>query len=250
MWLASNPDKARTERFILWYSPVWIVAVGVAMLSGWIEAWGDGAYFAFGLSLVAAPLAFAIRHRGYALKLNLFVAIFSFIGNFIYTHYFFDYLGMHYAFPTRWNLQAREIGHSSQTVPIFLYLLTHAYFLSYHVVMVVLLRKVKTTAVGRTWIGVAVAVAGLAYLIAFAETFGMATPQLARWFNYADRTRMLTVGSVFYGSYFVSTLPFVFRIDEGEERWTYGRVATEAFSAGMIALLLLEVWAAVIGRIA
>jgi cycloeucalenol cycloisomerase len=250
MWLASNPDKARTERFILWYSPVWIAAMAAVMLSGWFEVWSDPAYLAFGLALVAAPAGFALKHRGYALKLNLFVAIFSFIGNFIYTHYFFDYLGMHYAFPTSWNLQAREIGHSAQTVPVFLYLLTHAYFLTYHVVMVVLLRKAKQTAFGRTLAGTIVSVALLAYVIAFAETFGMATPQLAHWFNYADRTRMLTIGSVFYGTYFVSTLPFVFRIDEGDERWTFGRVAVEAFAAGMIALLLLELCVVLIGRIA
>ena len=55
-WFSSNPGKAWAERFFLLYSPVWMAAVALVMLTGWMKSWGNLAYLLFGLGIMA-PLA-------------------------------------------------------------------------------------------------------------------------------------------------------------------------------------------------
>ncbi len=241
-------DARSTHRLIFLYSPVWIAAVALVMWSGWLKRWSDGAYLLFGLALVAPPVLVALRRRGYALKLNLWLWIFSFIGNFFLTAYFFDLLGMGYGFPTRWNLMAREVGKTSQSVPFFLYLMTHCYFLTYHAFMLTVLGWVRRTPLGRSRVAVFATVLLLAYAVAFAETYTMASPLLADYFWYRDRSRMLLLGSVYYASYFVVSVPMLERLDEpSPSAWSYRRVALDALAAGMLVFLLLEAAAIVIG---
>ena len=66
-------------------------------------------------------------------------------------------------------------------------------------------------------------------------------------FSYADTSRMLALGSFGYAAYFVVGLPMVLRVDEGNERWSLGRVVLEALAASMLILCLLEVWAKIVG---
>src|SRR5690606_14142472 len=139
-------------------------------------------------------------------RLNLWIAIFVFFGSYVGTHYFFDVVGMRYGFPTRWNLAAGLVGDCDGEVPLFLYPLTQAYFMTYHVVMTVLLRwlssRVELGRVARASI-----IAGLAYVVAVGETLFMGTPALADVFEYADRGRMPAWGSMFSATYFVARMP-------------------------------------------
>ena len=42
-------------------------------------------------------------HQQYWVKANVWIAIFSFIGNYFWTHYFYELLGAEYTFPS-WQL--------------------------------------------------------------------------------------------------------------------------------------------------
>ncbi|NVB43082.1 hypothetical protein G6O69_34990 [Pseudenhygromyxa sp. WMMC2535] len=271
-WLSSNPQKAAAERFYLFYTPVWITFMAVVMLSGIYRRWGDPGFMLFGTA-VAAPMILVPMlgarkpgpdqpaqpaqpfWRSVWLRLNLWNAIFVFIGSYFFTHYFFDVLGMRYRFPTQWNLQAALVGTGDpldpgllgggREVPLFLYPLTLAYFMTYHVAMTVTLRWLRTRFELGT-LGRVVALVVLAYATAFAETFFMAIPALEDVFEYLDRGRMLAWGSVFYACFFVVSVPMFARIDE-DEPWTAGRTAISALATGMAVFIILDLWALVLG---
>ena len=257
---SDNPSKAWAEKLTLAYSPVWIAIVGVVMLSGVYRTWSDAMFMVFGFG-AAAPLVLipllrphpADRDRPFWdtswFRLNLWVWILVWFGSYFGTHYFFDVLGMRYGFPTTWNLDAAVVGSDSGEVPFFLYGLTQAYFMTYHVVMVVILRWLSTRfSLGK--LARALVIFVLAYAIAFAETFFMAIPQLEDVFLYLDRDRMLLYGSIFYASYFVVSLPLISRVDEPpEERWPLRRVALEALGACTLVLILLDGWALWLGKL-
>lgn len=252
--LADAPDRAWTERIVLAQSGLWMAAVALVILTGTIRGWDDADYLVFSIAVGAPPLVIPLLSRArpdrgrpiascYWFKLNVWVAIVVAFGTYFGTHYFFDLMGMRYAFPARWTFDAAELGHSGQHVPVFMYPLTHAYFMTYYVVLMVAERVI----VGRLQpgpIGRALVVFALAYAIAFAETFFMASDLLSDLFAYEQRGRMLAVGSLGYAVYFVIGLPMVRRIDAS---WTLGRVVLEALATCMAILVLLEVWAKVIG---
>ncbi len=262
--LAHDPDRRWTERFLLATSPLWILAVAWVVLTGTLRAWDDADYLVFGCA-VAAPAAIGpllARGRpdagrrpwhGYWFKLNLWVAIVVAFGTYFGTHYFFDYMGMRYAFGARWTFEAVELGHSGQRVPVFMYPLTHAYFMTYFAILMVADRTaVARLGLGRDdalprRLGRAAVVLALAYGIAFAETFFMATELLRDLFAYGSRERMLAVGSFGYAVYFVIGLPVVRRIDGDPLRWPLLRVVGSALATCMAILVALELWAQLIG---
>jgi cycloeucalenol cycloisomerase len=152
---------------------------------------------------------------------------------------------MRYGFPTQWNLEAELVGDSERTVPLFLYALTQAYFMTYHVGATVLYRFLVTRfALGRP--GKIAVIVVLAYVVAFAETFFMAVPALSDVFEYADRERMLLYGSMFYGSFFVISIPVFARIDE-DQPWSLGRTAMSALGVSMAVFIVLDLWAKLLG---
>lgn len=257
-WLSENPQKAWAELYFLSYSPVWMAAVGIVMLTGWVLRFDDATYMLFGTG-VAAPLLLGpwILHRRHGggtsiaaswwLKLNLWIAIVVWFGTYFGTHYFFDLMGMRYAFPVTWTWSSVVVGRRPGTVPLFMYPLTQAYFVTYFVGMGVLWRWARTRwrlgALGSTLVLFVVS-----YAVAFGETFFMANDAMADLFSYADRTRMLAFGSIGYMIYFVIGLPLVFRIDEHPgESWPLRRVALEALATCMLVMIGLEVWAKVAG---
>ncbi len=259
-WLSANPDKAWAERVLLLYTPAWMVAVGVIMVTGWIHALGDVGFMLFSLAVAApAVLAPALLHRrngtprpwwrSYWLKLNVWSAILVFGGTYFGTAYFFDLMGMRYGFDVTWTLQSPVVGRHGGTVPLFMYPLTQAYFVSYFVLMTVAYRRLRTRVRPP---GRALLVLGLAYAIAFAETLAMANPLIEGAFAYADRGRMLLLGSWGYAVYFIIGLPMAFAIDEPTQEdpapdWPLRRVAFHAVGAYMLILCGLEVWAQLIG---
>ena len=252
-WLSANPDKAWGERFFLLYTPYWIAGMALLMHGGAGAHWGDLALNAALLALWAPALivpAWLARRRtdarpfprGYWLKLNLWIGIYAGVGSYFGSEYFFDVLGMEYRYPQLdWNLDAVLVGSGAQHVPLIMYWSAHFYFLTYHTLAVILLRRVVSSRVGRLPLAWSATVLLAAYGFAYAETFFMAGGSIAAQFGYRDLDRMLTWGSLYYALYFVVSFPMVYRLDEtpGED-WPLARVALEALAAGMLLLLLLD----------
>jgi len=71
----------------------------------------------------------------FSVKVNLWLAVFSFVGNYWYTHYFYNVLHASYTMP----------GHDVNGVPIGMFFATHFYFSFYHVFANLFLRKIVTT---------------------------------------------------------------------------------------------------------
>ncbi len=279
LWLSDDPGKAWAERFFLGYTPVWIAAVGLVMATGALKRWGDLGFLAFAIA-VSAPLilipalchnrvpalAATPWHRSYWFKFNLWIFIFVWIGTYFLTHYFFDVLGMRYAFPTRYTLDAALVGRGSGSVPVFMYPLTQAYFVSYHVGMLVVLRRLhralgladlspETSRRPRQLL-LALAALALAYAVSFGETLFMASDLISDLFWYADKPRMLRFGSLFYACYFLVSLPLLYPMDEPVAgangpvpgpRYSPGRAALEALAAGMLVMMILDALALLLG---
>jgi len=253
-WWSANPDKAAFERLTLIYTPIWMAIVALVMLTGVHARWGDLGFMVFGVGLAAplllAPLAAETpAQRASWLRLNLWLAIFVFVGNYVCTHYFFAVAGMRYGFPVSWTFEAELVGASGVDgkVPLFLYPMTHAYFATYHVGATVVHRYLSARfELGRA--AQIALIAALAYGVAFAETFCMAVPALSEVFEYAERGRMLRWGSVFYGSFFIVSLPVFARVDE-PETWPLGRTVASALAVSMTVVLVLDLWAKLIGSL-
>eukprot|EP01126_Amoeba_proteus_P058417 TRINITY_DN7534_c0_g2_i2.p1 TRINITY_DN7534_c0_g2~~TRINITY_DN7534_c0_g2_i2.p1 ORF type:complete len:123 (-),score=7.69 TRINITY_DN7534_c0_g2_i2:132-500(-) len=108
--LSDNPSKRAGERFMILWSVVWIFFFACIVLSKAYETWGDVGYMITGLSLSVPnfliPNVFPAKEderlpfsRRYVTKAYLWIAIFNFIGNYFWTHYFFVCLGARYTFP-------------------------------------------------------------------------------------------------------------------------------------------------------
>jgi cycloeucalenol cycloisomerase len=114
----------------------------------------------------------------------------------------------------------------------------------------------------------------LSYFTAFMET---ATIAHFPHYRFRDRSKMYSVGSLFYAIYFFVSFPWFFAMDEEEEdeeqeneanggergrggkeeklkrekqqRWSLGRAATDALAAGMLVTILLDAWRLLFGGI-
>lgn len=149
MWLSNNPDKRWVELFFLYYSLFWITWFGAIVAFKAYESFGKWEYMLVGLAMaipcILVPLILnnlslrgniAIDTKGcYFVKANLWIGIFSFVGNYFWTHYFYTMLGARYTFP----------AHRLNDVPISMFFCTHAYFCSYHTATSILLRRFWTS---------------------------------------------------------------------------------------------------------
>ena len=261
-WLSRNPSKAWGERFFLLYSPVWMLGMGILMQTGAGARWGDAALnlamLAILLPLVAVPALVrdesALGRRWwqtYWLKLNVWIGIYAAIGSYFGSEYFFDVLGMVYDYPKlSWRLDSVLLGTGTQTVPLIMYPSAHFYFVTYHTLGVIVLRRARTSRpFGHAWLWPVVVLAA-AYGFAWAETFFMTGGAIAEQFTYRDLGRMLRWGSLFYACYFVVSFPMIYRLDEEPgECWPLRRVAIEALAAGMLLLVLLDMVTRFVGRL-
>jgi cycloeucalenol cycloisomerase len=136
----------------------------------------------------------------YSFKANVWIAIFSFIGNYWYTHYFYNVLQAQYTMPS----------HRLNNVPIALFFATHFYFMLYHTASNLFLRKIETryeAGTARTVFFWAVVFA-FSYFTAFMETLSISSfPD----YSFKDRYMAYTVGSCFYGLYFIVSYPVFYR---------------------------------------
>jgi cycloeucalenol cycloisomerase len=100
-FLPTEPSKRAYELYVLTYTPVWILAFGCIVAFGWYEDFDQWSYMkvCVGLALpfLLQPLLLpSAGHESpdasrpllerYSFKANLWIAVYSFIGNYWYTH--------------------------------------------------------------------------------------------------------------------------------------------------------------------
>jgi cycloeucalenol cycloisomerase len=216
VWLSTHPGKRATERFWLWYTPVWGAVIGVAMITGAAERWGDIELMLtgvlLGLGAFVGPLVFrAPEERGLpvqksaAFKLGLSVVGFAFFLNYSQTPFFWDVLHMHYGFNSSINIQNN---------PVFLYFLTIAYFATYSVLVMCAYRFVRQRMAFAPRLLRCLAVALVPFVVAALETLMNANPWTTSLFCYDDMQFMMWFGTLAYGISFVCALPVWISIDE------------------------------------
>lgn len=261
-WFSANPSKAWGEKFFLAYSLVWMTMMALVIGLGVMDRVGEWGFMAIGvavlLPLVAVPALIRDEHplgrrwyQTYWFKANLYIAIFNLAANYFGTEYFFDILGMVYDYPMiEINFDSTLVGSGEQRVPLIMYLLTQAYFLTYHTTAVIVLRRIRTSGLPiGAWLW-PVLVLVVAYFWAWMETKSMANPWVESQFYYKDMERMLQYGSLFYSLYFVASFPIFYQIDEERDTsWSLPFTAAAACTASMIMVFLLDFAAAIFGPI-
>ena len=254
-WFSKNPSKAWGEKFFLCYFPFFFALNASKQVFGWMNA--GTTWHILQNVLMLAPLyviPILIRNEAslgrkwyetYWFKFNLWIYIFAFFATYFFTEYFFDVLGMVYHFPRvslYWD--ANLLGSGEQRIPLGMYFNAAAFFVVYHSVAFVVMRRILTSKlnVGR-WVSVPV-ILGCAYFFAWAETRMVATDANKPYFYYEDLAWMLAYGSGFYATYFLVSFSFAYRIDEGaDENWPLRKIILEALAASMIVFFLLDVLA-------
>lgn len=220
--------------------------------------------FAYPFLPGTSPRPFAQR---YAVKATAWLAIYSHIGNYWYTHYFYDVLKASYSMPS-WcvrmgcgglrgclclfcwasnsTIPAHPANAKSNTrrrlndVPIPLYFATFFYFSTYHVFSNALLRRVVSGFQGTASrsIFLAALVLALSYFTAFMETLTISS---FPYYSFEDRAMAYTVGSAFYGIYFLVSFPAFFRLDEfPHAHLSLYQACMDSLGAGMLILILLD----------
>ena len=243
-------SKVRGEQFMLCYSPIWIGFLAVIVLRKWYEHFSPNDFILTGLCVslpcILGPLFLARNDRDerniplnsrYIIKANVFIAIVGYLGNHFYTHYFYNVLGVRYTGPL-----AEGKGLEINRVPVSMFLMTHPYFMTYHVLVTPLIRATKSIFEVRylQTISMGIVVVVVAFATAFAETW---TISGFPYYTYPDFYQMLTKGSVFYGTYFVVTFPWFYRLDEDVAHpWPISRVVIEALAAMMVVLFCADIW--------
>ena len=227
---------------------------GIIVIFQLYETWSAKQYNTYLLILalpcvlqpILAPSAFfnsPDAHRPlserYATKANIWLAIYTFIGNYWYTHYFYSVLKASYSMPsTRLN-----------NVPIAMFFATHFYFSSYHVFSNCMLRKIRTSfeaGVKRRILYVST-VFVLSYFTAFMETLTISS---FPYYSFEDRNMAYVVGSAFYGIYFLVSFPafyeFELDIDRDDthtrsvKKLTIWGTIVESCGYGMMIMCLLD----------
>jgi cycloeucalenol cycloisomerase len=251
-WFSRNPDKAWGEKFFLAYIPYFFGLNGAKQAMGWMNVdtfWHIAQNIALLLPLIIIPAFFRPAKTGrawwdnYAVKMVLWMFVYNFIATYFLTEYFFDVLGMVYYFPqVTLSLDSALLGSGHQVVPLGMYFNAPAFFVVYHTLAVLLMRRVLTLPLGvlRPALTVVVVVC-VAYLMAFLETRMVATDANAPYFKYNDLAFMLKYGSMFYACYFIPSFPLVFGLEEHQgENWSLRKIVLEALAAGVLAFILVD----------
>lgn len=252
-WFSTNPSKRWGEIFFLLYTPFWLtLCLGIVVPYKLYESFSELEYLLLGLiSAVPSfviPLLVVGKADGslclkdcYWVKANLWIIIFSYVGNYFWTHYFFTVLGASYTFPS-WKMN---------NVPHTTFLLTHVCFQFYHVVSNITLRKLRHSITylpeSIQWATEAAWILALSYFIAYLETIAISN---FPYYEFVDRASMYKVGSLFYAIYFIVSFPMFLRIDEKPgDPWDLPRVAIDSLGAAMLVTIILDLWRIFLGPI-
>jgi len=250
-WLPpkSNAAKREFEVYALYYTAAWIGVFALVILWQTYEHFNADSYMVLCVSLAAPfllqPILFPFKAEKalplflrYSFKANVWIAIFGFVGNYWYTHYFYTVLKARYSFP----------AHRLNDVPIALFFATHFYFCTYHTFSNIILRRIETRYLPgwpRTvffW----VAVLAFSYFTGFMETL---TISGFPYYSFEDRFMAYTLGSAFYGIYFIVSFPVFYRLDEKIGQHIEGAVVPphslfqtvfEALGTCMAVLIMLD----------
>ena len=240
-WVAKSGSTRRyVETFFLKYGAFWILCFGLIVGLQWY-LWFDKIHYivvCVGLALplllqplLAPGLTGDVRDKvplwsRFSFKANIWIAIFSFIGNYWYTHYFYSVLKAQYTFPS-WDFNG---------VPIAMFFATHFYFTFYHALSNMVIRKVLTSyeyTHSRTMFLISVVVL-MSYITAYMETL---TISGFTCYTFQDRSMVYALGSAFYGIYFIVSFPMFYRLDS---KTSLFQCAMESLATGMMVLLLLD----------
>ncbi|KAG6543195.1 hypothetical protein Mapa_015445 [Marchantia paleacea] len=253
-WLAADPSKRWGEFFFLAYSPFWIIlCLGIVVPLQLYEKYDELEYLLLGLVCAvpcwALPLLIVGQEdakrpffQRYWVKANLWIAIFGFVGNYFWTHYFYTVLGATYSFPSY------KLNH----VPLTTFLLTHSYFLFYHMISNFTIRRIRHAIrhiSNRTvrFLIQAVYILLLSYVTALMEAVTIAN---FPYYEMVDRKAMYLYGSFFYAIYFFASFPMFFRLDEEPSKpWSVPQTAIDSLAAAMLVTILLDLWRISIGPI-
>mmetsp|Transcript_19128 Transcript_19128/g.49394 ORF Transcript_19128/g.49394 Transcript_19128/m.49394 type:complete len:289 (-) Transcript_19128:274-1140(-) len=243
-----NESKRLYEKWTLGYSVFWIGCFAIIVGCKVYETMDQMGYIfvcgGLALPLVLQPLLMPLGDKEaksplaerYSFKANVWILIFSHIGNYWYTHYFYTVLRAKYTMPS-WRLN---------DVPIAMTFATHFYFTTYHTLSNMMLRKI-TSSFRQTFarrMFVAAAILAFSYFTAFMETLTIsAYPD----YSFEDRHMAYTVGSAFYGIYFIVSFPVFFRLDESGSKYTLFQTCMEALGSGMLVLIMLDLVRLVLG---
>lgn len=250
-FLANDPSKRAAEKFFLVFSVVWILLFGSVVAFQWYLKFSDVEY-----NLLAAfvalpyflyPLVFPFKSdakipvtQRYFFISNVWIAIFSYVGNYFWTHYFYSVLGASYSFP---------VTHFLNDVPVMLYFITHGYFMFYHTMTTIILRLFFRSKWSNTATNILL-VFVLALITAFMETWTISN---VPFYSHKDKWAMYTIGSVFYGIYFYVSFPMFYRIYEEDEkllkRWKVSDAALDSLAACMIVTIFLDLWRLSLGNV-
>lgn len=253
MWLAQNPSKRWAELFFLLYTPFWLtLSLGIVVPFKLYENFKELEYLL--LAMISAVPSFVIpmffvgkADKGiplkdrYWVKASVWIVLFSYVGNYFWTHYFFKVLGASYTFPS-WRMN--DVPHTT-------FLLTHVCFLFYHVASNMTLRRLRYSIAFLPekirWLMEGAWILALSYFIAYLETIAIAN---FPYYEFVDREAMYKVGSLFYAIYFIVSFPMFLRIDEKpSDKWDLARVAVDALGAAMLVTIILDLWRIFLGPI-
>lgn len=252
-WLSPNPSKRWAEWFFLLYTPFWLtLCLGIVVPFKLYENFKELEYLL--LAMISAvpsfliPLIFVgeadkgipLKDR-YWVKASIWIILFSYVGNYFWTHYFFTVLGASYTFPS-WRMN--DVPHTT-------FLLTHVCFLFYHVASNMTLRRLRHALADLPekirWLFEGAWILALSYFIAWLETIAIAN---FPYYEFVDREAMYKVGSLFYAIYFFVSFPMFLRIDEKPgDKWDLGRVAIDGLGAAMLVTIILDLWRIFLGPI-
>lgn len=247
----NQPSKRAYEIYSLYYTPVWIGMFGIVVafqIYEDLDAFGyDALCLGLALPFLLQPLLWvkckkeADRNLAdrYCTKANLWIAVYSFIGNYWYTHYFYSVLKAKYTMP----------AHRLNNVPIAMFFATHFYFSTYHVFSNMLLRWVVTSFqdnVARKVLFWGTIIC-FSYFTAFMETLTISSYP---YYSFEDRNMAYTIGSAFYGIYFLVSFPMFFYFDDDIDKTdsdatkakqiTLWDTFVHSCGAGMIILFILD----------
>jgi cycloeucalenol cycloisomerase len=239
-----EPSKRFYESFVAAYTVVWITCFAGIVVSQLYELFSPWMYIyvcgALAMPFLAQPFLYPGPSDGqrlvwqrYSFRANLWLAIYSFIGNYWYTHYFYSVLQAAYTMPNAIRLN---------NVPIAMFFATHFYFSSYHFFSNSLLRKIVTSferTILRDMLFVGT-IGVFAYFTAFMETLSISA---FPYWTFVDRELAYSIGSAFYGIYFIFSFPAFFffdrRIDQSPPQPLWD-VIVSSCGYGMMILLLLD----------